>query len=172
MGFAEESGVTIVLLNITQMFVSLPNFTSVVGDARNMLNYKNGEFDVVFSNSVIEHVGDYKQQTQMADEVRRVGKRYFVQTPNKFFPLEPHFLFPYFQLLPFMVQMFLVRHFDIGWYKKMPDYQQASELIHSHRLLTEKELLQLFPQSKIYREKFFGLTKSFIVYGGWDDNRV
>ena len=172
MGFTNEDDVEIVLLNLTTMPVSLPNFTSVVSDARNMQQFREKEFDVVFSNSVIEHVGDYDQQLQMAKEVLRVGKRYFVQTPNLYFPLEPHFLFPYFQLLPFQTRVLLVRHFDIGWYKKMPVREQAAELVRSHRLLTEKEMLQLFPQSNIYREKFLGLTKSFVVYGGWDEHRI
>ena len=172
MNFTNEPDVEIVLLNLATMPVSLPKFTSCAGDARNMQQFQEKEFDVVFSNSVIEHVGDFEQQERMASEVRRVGKRYFVQTPNRYFPLEPHFLFPYFQILPFEAQVFLVRHFDVGWYKKLSDRWRAEELINSHRLLTKNEMLQLFPQSNLFHEKFFGFTKSFIAYGGWDDHRV
>src|SRR5688572_4435506 len=67
--------VFIMLLNLTQDDVSLPNVTSIAGDARAMLA-KDASFDVVFSNSVIEHVGTYQDQLQMAKEIRRVGKRY------------------------------------------------------------------------------------------------
>ena len=79
------------------VFVSLPD----VGDAVDMPGISDGAFDVVFSNSVIEHVETYENQRRMAAEIRRVGRRYFVQTPNRHFPLEPHFLVPGFQLLPY-----------------------------------------------------------------------
>lgn len=100
----------------------------------------------------------------MAQEVRRVGKRYFVQTPNFFFPIEPHFLFPAFHWLPMSVRTWLVRHFDLGWYKKQADAAAARELVTSIRLLTKTELERLFPEGSIYCEKAFGLTKSFVVY--------
>ena len=91
MGMNGDDQVFITLLNLTKENVTLPNITSTVGDARE-IQYEDNSFDVVFSNSVIEHVGSRADQMQMANEVRRVGKRYFVQTPNRYFPLEPHFL--------------------------------------------------------------------------------
>ena len=65
-----------------------------------MPEFTTGEFDVVFSNSVIEHVGDFDDQRRMADEVRRVGRRFFVQTPNRWFPLEVHTRLPFVHWLP------------------------------------------------------------------------
>src|SRR5690625_7584560 len=62
--------------------------------------YKKNECDVVYSNSLIEHVGNRKNQLLFADEVQRVGKSYWVQTPNKYCTVEPHFLFPFFQFMP------------------------------------------------------------------------
>jgi ubiquinone/menaquinone biosynthesis C-methylase UbiE len=167
MGFTAQSDVKIVLLNLTNVPLTYPNFRSVIGDARNMGEFRDKEYDVVFSNSVIEHVGDYGQQRQMAEEVRRVGRRYFLQTPNRSFPVEPHFLFPFFQFLPLRFRVFLIFHFDLGWYQRIPDKQKATETVSSIRLLTERELRELFPGAMIYREKFFGMTKSFIVYDGW-----
>lgn len=172
MNFTEEPDVKIVLLNLSKVEVTYKNFISVQGDARRMDAFTDQEFDVVFSNSVIEHVGGYDQQCQMANEVKRVGKSYFIQTPNRFFPFEPHFLLPFFQFLPLGLKIFLVRHFDIGWHKRTPDKQKAAQLVNSIRLLTEKELKKLFPGANIYKEKLFGLTKSLIVYEGWDGDTL
>ena len=167
MGFAEEIGVDIVLFNRVMIPTSYQNFTSIVGDAREMSQFGDGEYDVVFSNSLIEHVGNYYEQKKVADEIVRIGKRYFVQTPNYYFPIEPHFLFPFFQYLPLGLKTFLLCHFNLGWYKKIKDCQRAAEIARSIRLLKEHELRQLFPKAEIYREKVLGLTKSFILYGGW-----
>lgn len=162
-----ERSARIVLLNIEESKTTKPNFTSVSCDARDMNIFRNGEFDLMFSNSTIEHVGTYDQQRRMAAEVQRVGKRYFVQTPNRFFPIEPHFLFPLFQFLPLSIRVFLIRHFELGFYAQggVSDKQKAAEIANSIRLLTKKELMNLFPDGKIYEEKVLGLVKSFIVYG-------
>jgi hypothetical protein len=99
--------------------------------------------------------------------MRRVGKRYFLQTPNLYFPIEPHVLFPFFQFLPISLRVWLLNNFTMGWYGKVTDKQEARDLVISTRLLTRKELSMLFPESTIYEEKILGLTKSFIVYAGW-----
>lgn len=159
--------ITLININPREAQATHPNVKSVVGDARKM-KFEDNEFDVVFSNSVIEHVGNYNAQLQMAQEVMRVGKRYFVQTPNLYFPIEPHFVFPCFQFLPLKLRAWLMSHFDLGWHKRIVDKQEAMELVSSVRLLRKKEVLALFPNANLFEEKFFGLTKSFTVYGGWD----
>ena len=163
----ENIDARITLLNIDHQQVTSAMFTSAVGDARRMPEFADKSFDVVFSNSVIEHVGSYEDQKMMAAEVMRVGRRYFVQTPNKRFPLEPHFLFPYFQYLPMSVRAQLVHRFDIGWYKRMPSLEKAREEVQSIQLLTRKKFEALFPGAVIYLEKMAGLTKSFVAYAGW-----
>lgn len=168
MGFLGQTDVEIVLLNVGAVLADQPNVTSVAGDARCMPEYADGEFDVVFSNSVIEHVGNFEEQRQMAEEVKRVGKRYFVQTPNRNFPIEPHFLFPYFQFLPLWAQVFLLKHFDMGWTKKIEDKEKAAEMAKSITLLTRREFTSLFPDAEMRKEKFLGMTKSFTACGGWD----
>ncbi len=130
--------------------------------------FASKSFDVIYSNSIIEHIGRFEDQTRMANEVRRVGKRYFLQTPNRWFPIEPHFLFPFFQFLPVSIRVFLLRNFPLGWIGKIPDAKRAREIVKSIRLLDRKELRELFPGAHFYEEKFFGLTKSFVVYDGWD----
>src|SRR6266705_2619166 len=61
-----------------------PRFKWVLGDGRR-LPFRDRAFDVVFSNAVIEHVGTFEKQAEFAEECRRVGRGYFVQTPNKWF---------------------------------------------------------------------------------------
>lgn len=166
MGMDGEDQVYITLLNLTKENVILPNVRSTVGDAR-AIKYDDNSFDVVFSNSVIEHVGSHADQMRMANEVRRVGKRYFVQTPNRYFPLEPHFLFPFFQFLPVTVRARLLQSFHLGWFPRTPEAAKAREIVESIRLLGRDEFLALFPGSSLYEEKVLGMTKSFVTYGGW-----
>jgi hypothetical protein len=167
MGFTGDDDVRITLLNLSEVEVDYSTFTSIAGDARNMREFRDKQFDIVFSNSVIEHVGTRRDQQRMAREVMRLGQRYFVQTPNRFFPIEPHFLFPFFQFLPLPLKVSMVSRFDMGWYTRAANRREAIELANSIRLLTERELRKLFPGAEIYREKFLGLNKSFIAYDGF-----
>lgn len=160
--------VLISLLNLAEVKTSLPYCKSLAGDARH-LDFEKDSFDVVFSNSVIEHVGSYEDQVLMAKEVRRVGKCYFVQTPNKNFPIEPHFLFPFFQFLPLGIRVWLLRNFNLGWIPKTPDQNSARQLVEEIRLLDKREFSQLFPDAAIFEEKFFGMTKSFVAYDFWKE---
>jgi hypothetical protein len=166
-GFADMLGVHIVLLNLDEQEISREGFSSLVADATNLLPFEDGQFDVVFSNSVIEHISNYGQQKLMAQEIQRVGRRYFVQTPNRAFPIEPHFVFPGFHWLPVPVRAFLVRHLDLGWYERMLDPDQARELVESIRLLGRDELLTLFPGACLWEEKVFPWVKSLTAYSGW-----
>ena len=101
----------------------------------------------------------------MVNEIIRVCKRYFVQTPNYFFPIEPHFLFPFFQFLPFSIRVWLVLHYNLGWFDKAHDISSAHAIVGGITLLKKKELRMLFPNARIVKEKFMGLTKSFMVIG-------
>ena len=157
------TGHSIVLLNTMELTIRYPGFTAIVGDARDLSQFKDKAFDIVFSNSVIEHVGSYTDQQLMAQELRRVGKRIYVQTPNFYFFIEPHFLFPFFHWLPVVARVFLVRNFSLGWFEKMSTRSEALRAVTEIRLLTKSELRRLFPNTRIVKEKVFGLTKSYIV---------
>jgi hypothetical protein len=166
MGFHDED-VDIVLLNTEPPAQDDGRFTFVQGDARRMDFFADRAFDVVFSNSVIEHVGDFEDQRSMADEVRRVGRRHFVQTPNRWFPIEPHFLVPGFQFLPVAARARLLTRFDLGWIPRTPDLDAARRRVQEIRLLTRRELGRLFPGSRIHTERVLGMAKSFVACGGW-----
>jgi hypothetical protein len=162
MGLVDGRAVALTILNLDAPPARHPGVRTVAGDAT-ALAYADGEFDVVFSNSVIEHVGDEVAQRRMADEIRRVGRSYFVQTPNRTFPVEPHFLFPGFALLPVAVRVWLVRHFSLGWRSKEPDPARALALVRSVRLVSAGEIQMLVPDGRVERERFGGFTKSFVV---------
>jgi hypothetical protein len=168
MGMAGSQDIQFTLLNLKKKETSSKNMISIAGDATQMGEFEDQSFDIVFSNSVIEHVGDFGAQGRMAREVARIGKRYFIQTPNYWFPMEPHFLVPGFQWLPIALRVWLIRHFNLGWHQRIKDFEQARDLINHTRLLTKREFRSLFPKAKLYEEKIFSLTKSFIMYDGWD----
>ena len=163
MNFDPPEASEVHLLNIYPLEVSLPGFFSHIGDGRNLSYYSDKSFDIVFSNSVIEHVGSFAEQQLLASEIIRVGKSYFVQTPNKFFPIEPHYHLPFFQFLPLPIKSWLHQKFELGWAEKANSPQAATIQAQSVNLLTKKQLKQLFPEATIIEEKFLGLTKSFIV---------
>jgi hypothetical protein len=169
MGLAHAPGIRFVIFNVFESAVTLPNFTSVVGDARDMRQFRDHQFDVVFSNSVIEHVGGRVEQARMAAEIRRVGKAFFVQTPNRNFFIEPHFLVPFFQFMPLGMKVFLIRHLNVTFTRKKWTAEEAAAVASEIMLLSEKDLRQMFPGASIAREKILGLTKSLMAYGGWSD---
>jgi hypothetical protein len=154
----------ITLLNTEALSVSRPSISAVEGDARAMPQYADQQFDIVFSNSTIEHVGDFADQQRMANEVRRVGRQYCIQTPNRHFPIEPHFVFPWFQYLPIPCRVWLVRHFKLGWYPRIRDRRHAEAVVHGIRLLSRAELMRLFPEADLYEERFLGCVKSFVAF--------
>jgi hypothetical protein len=172
-GLLDSAGseVEITLINTSQVELGEahphPGLIYSVGDARDMREFQTKSFDVVFSNSVIEHVGTYADQVLMAQEVQRLGKRYFVQTPNFYFPIEPHFVFPAFHWLPIESRVWLITHFPLGWYGKFDSSSRAREEVESIRLLTQRNFVRLFPGAQLFKERFLGMTKSFVVYGGW-----
>ncbi len=130
-----------------------PNVTVGQADGTN-LPYRDREFPVAFSNSVIEHV-PVDLQRAFAAEFRRVSERYYLQTPNKWFPIEPHYQLPLVQFLPDRVMKALNSRFSFGFREK-----GRWEPVN---LLSARELQRLFPDAEIHRERLFGLTKSLMA---------
>ena len=154
--------IKVVIVNLKAEPVSEP-FTSVAGDARTLEQFGDGEFDIVYSNSVIEHVGQWSDQKQMAAAIARVAKRHYVQTPNYWFPLEPHFRYPFIHWLPEPWRVALVKRRARGCYPKAEDVSQARDILQDAILLDEPAMASLFPDSQIEREKVGPLTKSLIA---------
>lgn len=163
MNFTNEPDISFTLANLYPQDAPGRNFKCIVADATK-LPFDDNEFDIVFSNSVIEHLFTRENQRQMASEVRRVGKNYFVQTPNLYFPIEAHWLFPYFQFLPKQMRVVMTQHLDLGGYPKTNDRAAAVKRVEEVKLLSKRLMQQLFPDGECYEEKFYSFTKSIIMY--------
>jgi hypothetical protein len=155
--------VKVTILNIKPYASKFPNLKCLVGDATDMREFRDKEFDIAFSNSVIEHVGNYDAQLKMSREIKRIANIYFLQTPNFYFPIEPHYLLPIIHFLPLEIKVWYMCNFDIRKRKKANTREEALARINSINLLTEKQLVALFPDSTLIKEKFLLLDKSFIV---------
>ena len=128
----------------------LCNFRIVKADGRS-LPFADKSFDWVFSNAVIEHVGNWEDQRQFAAEIRRVASRgYFITTPNLYFPIEPHALLPLYQFYPERLKPFALR--------VSPGYMKEVEHI---TLLTKKKLQVLFPEAQVQRVNFASALIAF-----------
>lgn len=154
----------IVLLNQGTKYANqaTPNQTCVVGDGCS-LDYPDGTFDITYSNSVIEHVGSWENQARFASETRRVGRSYYVQTPSKWFPLEPHVLGLFVHWIPARYRAPFVRWGTFVGLTGRMDRQRIDRQVAQVRLLTVKEMRTLFPDATIHRERFMGMTKSIVA---------
>lgn len=159
----QAGNISVTLLNLSASPVNHPQLTSVAGDATDLSQFADRSFDLVYSNSVIEHLYTFENQEKMAKEIRRVGHKYFVQTPNKYFFFEPHYALPFFQFMPSSLVYFVLTKTKLSRMQRW-DPQQAKSYVEEIRLLSLKEMKQLFPGAKVYREKFLGLDKSFSLH--------
>lgn len=150
-------------------------YTPVVLSESGRLPFPDRYFDVVYCSSVIEHVTIPKDelwsmtnarvfrtraaahQRAFAAEIRRVAQAYFVQTPNRAFPIESHTWLPLVGYLsrPLLVPM--LRLTNRIWIKRTsPDWN----------LLGRDDVAGLFPDAEIVPETAFCLTKSWMAIRG------
>ncbi len=120
-------------------------------------------YTIIHSNSVIEHVGNLRDQKHMADVIKNKSDYYWVQTPAKSFPLEPHFYFLFFSYLPLWMQTKLYQNFSLGFMGKEPDWFKARTTCEETRLLTLRELAHIFDPCGILKERLFMIDKSYIA---------
>lgn len=154
--------VRITIVNLNAEEYSDEHFTISAGNACSLPQYENQSFDVVHSNSVIEHVGSWSAMAAKAQEIRRIGKSLYVQTPNRHFPFEPHYKLPLVHWCPEELRARILLNVN-GQLPKNSDIDIAMRRVQSIYLLSMRQMSALFPDCQLKRERFFGLTKSLIA---------
>ena len=129
----------------------------VEGDACDLRLEGSPAFDIVVSNSVIEHVGDRRRRAALAREVLRHAPRYWVQTPSVWFPIEAHSNMPFWWAYPAPLRS----HFIRRWKRRLPKW---TEMIEGTTVVSRRELETLFPGSTLWVERYLGLPKSYVAY--------
>lgn len=118
--------------------------------------------DLVYSNAVLEHVGGAERRQRFADSVHLFADHHWVQTPYRYFPIEPHWLFPGFQFLPVSTRVAISRRWSLV-HTPNRDRQAAVDNVLSVELIGLTEFRNLFPTSRIVSERAAGLIKSIIA---------
>lgn len=137
-----------------------PIYKQRAGNACALPEHADNSFDIVHSNSVIEHVGHWPEMQAMAREVRRLAPHYFVQTPNLWFPLEAHYRYLFFQFLPEGTRARMLLKKDRGFIGRQESMDAAMHTVQATNLIDAGQLQTLFPDASIMRERVAGLTKS------------
>jgi hypothetical protein len=119
-------------------------------------------FDIVFSNSLIEHVGGHGPRSALARQIHELAPRHWVQTPYRYFPLEPHWLFPGMQFLPAATRVKIATHWPLV-HTKPANVDEARHDVLWTDLIGVTEMKDYFPTSAIVRERALGITKSLIA---------
>jgi hypothetical protein len=166
-GWAGRDDVSIMLVNLAAEERRHANVEPILGDATDLSDHPDKSYDIAFSNSVIEHMFTLENQAAMAREIRRVARAYWVQTPNFWFPVEPHFLVPSWHWMPQSARVAILRRRPVGWMGRCPDPEVARRIVSEVRLLRRRELASLFPEASIVGERFGGLVKSWTAIAGF-----
>jgi hypothetical protein len=167
-GFLQQHRARVTLVNLPghNLPVSDEIFEDVQADACDLSMFDSMSYAIVHSNSVIEHVGDWSRMEAFAAEVRRLAPKYFVQTPNFWFPMEPHFMTPFYHWLPEPVRAAIIRNHPLGGWPKARSIGESVAYVQSARLLDRKMFGYLFPDGDVVTERLYGLPKSLIALKG------
>lgn len=152
--------VTLLNLRVDERIEGRFNWRS--GDAR-QLPFADNSYDICYSNSVIEHVGGREDWERFASEIRRTAPAYYVQTPNYWFPVEPHQMSFFLHWLPRRVERRLVRYFSLWGWVTRETQENIDNWLSQNNLLTKRDMVRLFPDAEIMVERFLLLPKSLIA---------
>jgi hypothetical protein len=140
-----------------------PQITAIQGDACDLPNsVARDHFDLVFSNSVLEHVGGHIGRQRLVDNIHSLADRHWVQTPYRYFPIEPHWLFPGLQWLPYEARVQVSMRWNRG-HIRTHTRAEAQDQVDEIDLLGISQMRRYFPASVIWYDRFAGLIKSLVA---------
>jgi hypothetical protein len=153
------------VVNLEPLSADVPAWAEVdYGDACALpLHVSSRRYDLVFSNSVIEHVGGHERRLRFAESVHKLADAHWVQTPYRFFPIEPHWVAPGMQFLPTSLRTTVAHRWPLS-HTPSEDRASAMQDVLWTELIDKTQMRHYFPQSTIRSERIFGLTKSMIAY--------
>jgi SAM-dependent methyltransferase len=123
-----------------------------------MLPFVDDAFDIVFCSAVLEHVGDHTHQRAFISELLRVGKKFFITTPNRLFPIEFHTFLPFIHWLPQPIHQAILRFIGLEFWSRTENLN----------LLTPGKLIDLFPPEvklSLYKCRLLGMPSNSVVWG-------
>jgi hypothetical protein len=152
------------VVNIESLDPDVPDWMQVdYGDACALPEeIASRRYDLVFSNSVLEHVGGHERRTRFAETVAALAPRHWVQTPYRYFPVEPHWIAPGMQFLPARVRASMACWWPLANVKSA-DIREALGAVLWTELVDRTQMRYYFPDSDIRSERLMGLTKSLIA---------
>lgn len=121
---------------------------------------RSGHYDLVFSNSVMEHLDGHGRRAAFADSVHALSDRHWIQTPYRYFPIEPHWLFPWFQHLPAAARVYVSRRWPLVHTRGVQNGSSTFDAVKEVELLSRTDLRAYFPKSRIVGERIGPLLKS------------
>jgi hypothetical protein len=152
------------VVNLERETGEVPSWAEVdYGDACDLPPaIRNRRYDLVFSNSVIEHVGGHERRLRLAETVRTLAESHWVQTPYRYFPIEPHWVAPGMQFLPAAARTSMAHRWPLA-HSRAADRAGALDAVLWVELLDRTQMRHYFPDSTLRAERFAGLTKSLIA---------
>ncbi len=171
-GWADRRDIEITTVNHEPVAAGHANIRAIAGDVTDLGHLADDSFDIAFSNSVIEHLFTLDRQAVMARELQRLAPAFWLQTPNYWFPMEPHFHVLGWQWMPIGVRKTVIRRRQCGWRGPCRDAEAADAAVREVRLMTRGQLRRLFPDAVISPERFGGLVKSWIVHAGFPAGHI
>jgi hypothetical protein len=165
--FLRKNSVKITILNLPCDLSgdSSEFFSYAVGNACDMPEFADNSFDIVHSNSVIEHVGNWERIKDFSRETRRIAPNLFIQTPYFWFPVEPHFIKPVHHWLPKPWRARIWTCFRMGQRGRANNIDEAMTKLDDEPYLLDMRMFRfLYPDCTIIRERFFLFTKSMVAF--------
>ncbi len=154
---------SVTVVNLERFDSVHPVIKAVEGDACNLpAEVASDRFDLVFSNSVLEHVGGHIQRQKFVDNVHALADCHWVQTPYRYFPIEPHWLFPGMQWLPYEARVQISLRWNRGHIRTFTR-EDAQDQVDEIELMSISQMHRYFPSSMLWYERFAGLIKSIVA---------